>query len=302
MLEFIKSIFYGIVEGITEWLPISSTGHLILFEKFFGFNLSNEFMEFYRVVIQLGAIMAVVLIYWNKIWPFHSKKNKQDIHWKNPANYGFYGGLQKFIENYVYLDKIIMWLKIAVACLPAAILGLFLDDWMDAHFYNFPTVAITLLIYGVGFIIVENMRNQGQIKSKTKSITTLSFKTALIIGAFQVLSMIPGTSRSGATILGAILIGCSREVAAEFSFFLAIPVMFGASGLKAVKLVGSIDFNSQIIVCLITGILVSFIVSIIAIKFLMGYIRKHDFKVFGYYRIVLAIILFIYMICSAIFA
>ncbi len=302
MLEFIKSIFYGIVEGITEWLPISSTGHLILFEKFFGFNLSNEFMEFYRVVIQLGAIMAVVLIYWNKIWPFHSKKNKQDIHWKNPANYGFYGGLQKFIENYVYLDKIIMWLKIAVACLPAAILGLFLDDWMDAHFYNFPTVAITLLIYGVGFIIVENMRNQGQIKSKTKSISTLSFKTALIIGAFQVLSMIPGTSRSGATILGAILIGCSREVAAEFSFFLAIPVMFGASGLKAVKLVGSIDFNSQIIVCLITGILVSFIVSIIAIKFLMGYIRKHDFKVFGYYRIVLAIILFIYMICSAIFA
>ena len=302
MLEFIKSIFYGIVEGITEWLPISSTGHLILFEKFFGFNLSNEFMEFYRVVIQLGAIMAVVLIYWNKIWPFHSKKNKQDIHWRNPANYGFYGGLQKFIENYVYLDKIIMWLKIAVACLPAAILGLFLDDWMDAHFYNFPTVAITLLIYGVGFIIVENMRNQGQIKSKTKSISTLSFKTALIIGAFQVLSMIPGTSRSGATILGAILIGCSREVAAEFSFFLAIPVMFGASGLKAVKLVGSIDFNSQIIVCLITGILVSFIVSIIAIKFLMGYIRKHDFKVFGYYRIVLAIILFIYMICSAIFA
>lgn len=302
MLEFIKSIFYGIVEGITEWLPISSTGHLILFEKFFGFNLSNEFMEFYRVVIQLGAIMAVVLIYWNKIWPFHSKKNKQDIHWKNPANYGFYGGLQKFIENYVYLDKIIMWLKIAVACLPAAILGLFLDDWMDAHFYNFPTVAITLLIYGVGFIIVENMRNQGQIKSKTTSISTLSFKTALIIGAFQVLSMIPGTSRSGATILGAILIGCSREVAAEFSFFLAIPVMFGASGLKAVKLVGSIDFNSQIIVCLITGILVSFIVSIIAIKFLMGYIRKHDFKAFGYYRIVLAIILFIYMICSAIFA
>ena len=302
MLEFIKSIFYGIVEGITEWLPISSTGHLILFEKFFGFNLSYEFMEFYRVVIQLGAIMAVVLIYWNKIWPFHSKKNKQDIHWKNPANYGFYGGLQKFIENYVYLDKIVMWLKIAVACLPAAILGLFLDDWMDAHFYNFPTVAITLLVYGVGFIIVENMRNQGQIKSKTKSISTLSFKTALIIGAFQVLSMIPGTSRSGATILGAILIGCSREVAAEFSFFLAIPVMFGASGLKAVKLVGSIDFNSQIIVCLITGILVSFIVSIIAIKFLMGYIRKHDFKVFGYYRIVLAIILFIYMICSAIFA
>lgn len=302
MLEFIKSIFYGIVEGITEWLPISSTGHLILFEKFFGFNLSDEFMEFYRVIIQLGAIMAVVLIYWSKIWPFHSKKNKQDIHWKNPANYGFYGGLQKFIENYVYLDKIVMWLKIAVACLPAAILGLFLDDWMDAHFYNFPTVAITLLIYGIGFIIVENMRNQGKIKSKTTSISTLSFKTALIIGAFQVLSMVPGTSRSGATILGAILIGCSREVAAEFSFFLAIPVMFGASGLKAVKLVGSIDFNTQIVVCLITGILVSFIVSVIAIKFLMGYIRKHDFKAFGYYRIVLAIILFIYMICSAIFA
>lgn len=298
MLEFIKSIFYGIIEGITEWLPISSTGHLILFEKFFGFNLSDEFMEFYRVVIQLGAIMAVVLIYWNKIWPFHSKKNKQNISWKNPVNYGFYSGLQKFIENYVYIDKIIMWLKIVVACLPAAILGLIFDDWMDKHFYNFPTVAITLLIYGIGFIIVENMRNKGKIKSKTTSISTLSFKTALVVGGFQVLSMIPGTSRSGATILGAILIGCSREVAAEFSFFLAIPVMFGASGLKAVKLVSSIDFNSQIIICLITGILVSFIVSVIVIKFLMGYIRKHDFKAFGYYRIILSAILFLYMIFS----
>ena len=190
----------------------------------------------------------------------------------------------------------ILWFKIIVACLPAAILGFLFDDWMDEHLYNFPTVAITLLIYGIAFIIVENMRNNGSIKSKTTSLSTLSFKTALMIGAFQVLSMIPGTSRSGSTILGAILIGCTREVAAEFSFFLAIPVMFGASALKAVKLLGEIAFTPQIVICLITGILVSFVVSVIAIKFLMGYIKKHDFKVFGYYRIILALILFIYMI------
>ncbi|MEE1002184.1 MAG: undecaprenyl-diphosphate phosphatase [Acutalibacteraceae bacterium] len=296
MLEFIKSVFYGIIEGITEWLPISSTGHLILFEKFFGFNLGEEFMEFYRVIIQLGAIMAVVILYWKKIWPFHSKKNKIKIAWKTPTNEGFFGGLQKFCENYVFFDKIILWIKILIACLPAAILGLLLDDWLDAHLYNFPTVAVTLLIYGIAFIIVENMRKKGSIKTKTTSLSLLTFKTALIIGAFQVLSMIPGTSRSGATILGAILIGCSREVAAEFSFFLAIPVMFGASLLKAVKLIGSIVFTPQIVICLLTGILVSFIVSVIAIKFLMGYIKKHDFKAFGYYRIILSIVLFIYMI------
>lgn len=296
MLEFIKSIFYGIIEGITEWLPISSTGHLILFEEFFGFNLGEKFMEFYRVIIQLGAIMAVVILYWKKIWPFHSKKNKNIIPWKNPVNSGFFGGLQSFCENYVFFDKLILWIKILIACLPAAILGLLLDDWLDAHLYNFPTVAVTLLIYGIGFIIVENMRNKGSIKTKTSSLSSLTYKTALIIGAFQVLSMIPGTSRSGATILGAILIGCSREVAAEFSFFLAIPVMFGASLLKAIKLIGSIAFTPQIVICLLTGILVSFIVSVIAIKFLMGYIKKHDFKAFGYYRIVLAIILFVYMI------
>lgn len=296
MLEFIKSIFYGIIEGITEWLPISSTGHLILFEEFFGFDLGKEFMEFYRVVIQLGAIMAVVILYWNKIWPFHSKKNKIKIAWKNPINKGLFGGLQTFCENYVFFDKIILWIKIIIACLPAAILGLLLDNWLDAHLFNFPTVAVTLLIYGIAFIIVENMRKSGIIKNKNSSLSTLSYKTALIIGAFQVLSMIPGTSRSGATILGAILIGCSREVAAEFSFFLAIPVMFGASLLKAVKLIGSITFTPQIVICLLLGILVSFIVSVIAIKFLMGYIKKHDFKVFGYYRIVLAVILFIYMI------
>lgn len=296
MLEFIKSIFYGIIEGITEWLPISSTGHLILFEEFFGFNLGKEFMEFYRVIIQLGAIMAVVILYWKKIWPFHSKKNMSKISWKNPTNEVFFGGLQTFCENYVFFDKIVLWIKILIACLPAAILGLLLDDWLDAHLYNFPTVAVTLLIYGIAFIIVENMRKSGSIKNKTSSLSALTYKTALIIGAFQVLSMIPGTSRSGATILGAILIGCSREVAAEFSFFLAIPVMFGASLLKAVKLISSITFTPQIVICLLTGILVSFVVSVIAIKFLMGYIKKHDFKAFGYYRIVLSVILFIYMI------
>ena len=301
MLEFIKSVFYGIIEGITEWLPISSTGHLILFEEFFKFNLSEEFMEFFRVIIQLGAIMAVVILYWKKIWPLH-KKNSSKINWKNPVENGVFGSIQKFCDNYVYIDKVILWVKILIACLPAAVLGLLLDDWLDANLYNFTTVAITLLIYGIGFIIVENMRKKGSIKSTTTSLSNLTFKTALIIGAFQVLSMIPGTSRSGATILGAILIGCSREVAAEFSFFLAIPVMFGASLLKAVKLIGAITFTPQVVICLITGILVSFIVSVIAIKFLMGYIKKHDFKAFGYYRIVLSVILFIYMIFSAIFA
>lgn len=298
MLEFIKSIFYGILEGITEWLPISSTGHLILFEEFFKFNLSDEFMEFFRVIIQLGAIMAVVILYWKKIWPFHSKKTVNKIDWKNPVDTGFYGKAQAFCNNYVYIDKIILWIKILIACLPAAVLGLIFDDLLDKYLYNFPTVSITLFIYGVGFIIVENMRKSGNIKSQTTSLSAISYKTALIIGVFQVLSMIPGTSRSGATILGAILIGCSREVAAEFSFFLAIPVMFGASLLKAVKLIGDIAFDPLMIVCLITGIVVSFVVSILAIKFLMGYIKKNDFKAFGYYRIVLAIILGIYMIFS----
>lgn len=298
MLEIIKSIFYGIVEGITEWLPISSTGHLILFEKFFNFNLDKNFIEFFRVIIQLGAICAVIILFWNKIWPFHSKQNRKVINWQTPVSEGFAGRVQEFCNNYVDIKKLILWFKILIACLPAAILGLLLDDWLDENFYNFPTVAITLLIYGIGFIVVENMKNQGKIKVQTNSLSKLSYKTALIIGAFQVLSMIPGTSRSGATILGAILIGCSREVAAEFSFFLAIPVMFGASLLKAVKLLGNIAFSPTIVICLITGILVSFIVSVVAIKFLMGYIKKHDFKVFGYYRIVLAIILIIYMIFS----
>lgn len=298
MLEIIKSIFYGIVEGITEWLPISSTGHLILFEKFFNFNLDKNFIEFFRVIIQLGAICAVIILFWNKIWPFHSKQNRKVINWQTPVSEGFAGKVQEFCNNYVDIKKLILWFKILIACLPAAILGLLLDDWLDENFYNFPTVAITLLIYGIGFIVVENMKNKGKIKVQTNSLSKLSYKTALIIGAFQVLSMIPGTSRSGATILGAILIGCSREVAAEFSFFLAIPVMFGASLLKAVKLLGDIAFSPTIVICLITGILVSFIVSVVAIKFLMGYIKKHDFKVFGYYRIVLAIILIIYMIFS----
>ncbi len=296
MLEVIKSIFYGIVEGITEWLPISSTGHLILFEKFFNFNLDKNFIEFFRVIVQLGAIMAVIILFWNKIWPFHSKKNRKIINWQTPEDEGFVGKVQNFCNNYVFIDKLILWFKILVACMPAAILGLLLDDWLDENFYNFPTVAFTLLIYGLGFIVVENMKNKGVIKTKTKSLSKLSFKTAFIIGMFQVLSMIPGTSRSGATILGAILIGCTREVAAEFSFFLAIPVMFGASLLKAVKLLGSIAFDPVTVICLILGILVSFIVSVIAIKFLMGYIKKHDFKVFGYYRIILAVILLVYMI------
>ncbi len=296
MIEFIKSIFYGIVEGITEWLPISSTGHLILFEEFFKFNLSPEFMEFFRVIIQLGAIMAVVIIYWKKIWPFHKKINKVEMNWKTKKTSGLFGFWQTLCENYIHYDKLILWTKIIIACLPAGILGLIFDDLMDKYLYNFETVSITLLIYGIGFIIVERLRNSGKIKTTTSSLTNLTYKTATIIGACQVLSMIPGTSRSGATILGAILIGCSREVAAEFSFFLAIPIMFGASLLKAVKLISDIVFTPQIIICLITGIVVSFVVSVLAIKFLMSYIKKNDFKAFGYYRIILGIILILYVI------
>jgi undecaprenyl-diphosphatase len=268
-VEIIKAIILGIIEGITEWLPISSTGHMILAEEFIKINMSDEFMEMFRVVIQLGAIMAVVVLFWNKLFPFSFKDR---VHIKK--------------------ETFSLWIKVLVATLPAALIGLPLDDKIDALFYNYITVAITLILYGVLFIIMEN-RN----KSKTSVINSfdrLSYRAVLLIGAFQVLALIPGTSRSGATILGAIMIGCSREIAAEFSFYLAIPVMFGASLLKLVKF--GFAFSQIEIIILLVGMIVAYAVSIFAIKFLMGYIKKNDFKAFGYYRIILGLIVVLYFL------
>nr|WP_330392270.1 undecaprenyl-diphosphate phosphatase [Anaerocolumna aminovalerica] len=262
-IEIIKALVLGIVEGITEWLPISSTGHLILFENLLTLNVSAEFMEMMRVVIQLGAIMAVVILYFNKLNPFSPKKSMQEKK-----------------------DTMSIWFKVIVGVLPAGILGVLFDDWFDAHFYNDVTVAITLILYGVLFIIIEN-RNKGK-RTQINSFQDLSYKTALYIGLFQVLALIPGTSRSGATILGAIILGASRYIAAEYSFFLAIPVMFGASALKLLKF--GFNFTGTELAILLTGMISAFVVSIIAIKFLLKYIKNNDFKAFGWYRIVLGVI------------
>lgn len=267
MLEFLKVIFLGIVEGITEWLPISSTGHMILVEEFLQLNVSKEFMEMFNVVIQLGAIFAVIVLFFPKLWPFRSAK-----------------------EGWIHKETWNMWFKVIVAVLPAAIIGLPFDDTLDALFYNYQTVSITLIIYGILFIVVENY-NRGR-KPKVKTIDELSYPMAIFIGVFQVLALIPGTSRSGATILGAMLLGTSRYIAAEFSFFLAIPVMFGASLLKLIKF--GFSFSNMELALLIVGMLTAFLVSVFAIKFLMGYIKKNDFKSFGYYRIILGILVLVY--------
>lgn len=270
-LEILKVIFYGIVEGITEWLPISSTGHMILVEKVMPLNVSSEFMEMFRVVIQLGAIFAVLVLYWNKIFPFQLKDKNKSI---------------------IKMDIMNMWFKIVVAIIPAGIIGTLWDDDIDRMFYNYVTVAVTLIIYGILFIFIENRNKRGNFK--ITSLHQITYQTAIIIGLFQVLALIPGTSRSGATILGAILIGVSREIAAEFTFFLAIPVMFGASLIKMLKF--GFDFSGNEILVLALGMLSAFVVSIIAIKFLMGYIKKHDFKAFGIYRIVLGILVLAYFL------
>ena len=268
-IEIIKVIILGIVEGITEWLPISSTGHMILVDEFIPLNAGEAFKEMFFVVIQLGAIMAVVVLYWKKLIPFSFKEKLT-------------------IKN----DIMTLWFKILVACVPAAIIGLLFDDKIDELFYNYQTVAITLIVYGVLFIVIEN-RNSNRVP-KINALSQITYKTAIIIGIFQVLSLIPGTSRSGATILGAILIGTSRTVAAEFTFFLAIPVMFGASLLKIYKF--GFEFTNAELITLFTGMIVAFAVSVLAIKFLMGYIKKHDFKVFGWYRIYLGLIVVIYFL------
>lgn len=288
-IEWLKVILLGIVEGITEWLPISSTGHLILTDAIWPLQQSDAFKEMFNVVIQLGAILAVVVLYWSKLWPFHRKRIPQRSWFAQQSTNGFVGGLQRFGDRYCCMDKIVMWLKIAVSCLPAMLIGLPLNDWLDKHFYNPTVVALMLLLYGAGFLLVE--RYNRSRKPRVNSIAALRWSDALLIGVFQVLALIPGTSRSGATILGGILIGTSREVAAEYTFFLAVPVMFGASLLKIVKF-GAISGTELGV--LLVGMAVAFGVSILAIRFLMGYIRKHDFTAFGWYRIGLGLLVLLY--------
>ena len=278
MIEFLKAVLFGVVEGITEWLPISSTGHMILLDEFVKLDVSPEFWEMFLVVIQLGAILAVVILFWNQIWPFGKKNNRHPV-----AKEGFLSWCKK--------DIWLMWFKIVVACLPAAVVGLLFDEYFESLFYNGVCVAIALIVFGVGFLIIEN-KNKHK-RARIRSLSEITFNTALIIGFFQLIAAIfPGTSRSGATILGALLIGVSRTVAAEFTFFLAIPVMLGASLLKVLKFDAVITGNE--IMILITGMVTAFVVSVIVIRFLMGYIKKHDFKVFGWYRIVLGAVVLLY--------
>ncbi len=262
-LETLKAILYGIVEGITEWLPISSTGHMILLEDILPMNVSSEFWNMFLVVIQLGAILAVVLLFWNKIFPFHLKRDG---------------------KPFVKMNIMNLWFKILVACIPAAIIGILFDEFFEKYLYNSYVVATMLILFGIGFILIEN-RNQGK-HARVEDLGEITYKDAFIIGLFQLIAAIfPGTSRSGATILGGIAIGISRTVAAEFTFFLAIPVMFGASLLKLLKF--GVAFTGLELTLLGVGTITAFLVSIIAIKFLMGYIKNHDFKVFGWYRILL---------------
>ncbi|MCL2865181.1 MAG: undecaprenyl-diphosphate phosphatase [Lachnospiraceae bacterium] len=265
MLDAIKVIILGIVQGITEWLPISSTGHLLLFQEFLNLQVSVAFLEMFNVVIQLGSIMAVVVLYFHKLNPFSPQKSKK----------------QKKLT-------IQLWIKVLVASLPAAIIGLLFNDWIDDHFFNVYVVAAMLILYGIIFIFVERWRKDKT--PKYNSIYQLTIQTVLIIGVFQVLALIPGTSRSGATILGALIIGTARGVAAEFTFFLAIPVMFGASLLKLINF--GVSFSGNELFLLILGSLVSFAVSLVALRFLVGYVKKHDFQVFGYYRIIVGVVMF----------
>ena len=278
MIELLKAILFGIVEGITEWLPVSSTGHMIILDEFIKLDCTPEFLEMFLVVIQLGAILAVVILFWNKIFPFQFKDKTKPL---------------------IEMDKIMLWMKIVVACIPAAIVGILFDDVLDALFYHAMPVALALIIFGVAFIVVER-RNKGK-KAKVKTLDDITFQTAFMIGIFQLIAAVfPGTSRSGATIVGALLIGVSRSVAAEFTFFLAIPVMFGASRLKLAKF--GLSFTAMEAGILIIGMLVSFFVSVFVIKFLMDYIKKHDFQVFGWYRIILGAIVIILGACGVITA
>ena len=270
VFDLLRSVAYGVIEGITEWLPISSTGHMILAEQLLKFSFDEEFMSMFRVVIQLGAILAVVVLYFKKLWPFCVDNGRDS-------------GLSKHLRWPV----VRLWLKIIVACLPAAVLGFLLDDWLDAHLYNSIVVAIMLIVYGVAFILIER---RPRVPSTTK-LSRITYKQAVLVGAWQVLAMIPGTSRSGATIVGGLLCGMSRPCASQFTFFLAIPVMAGASGLKVVKyLAGGSSFTLPEVLALVVGCVVAFVVSMAAIRFLMNYVKKHTFTAFGWYRIALGIV------------
>ena len=269
-MEILKAVLFGIIEGITEWLPISSTGHMILLDEFVKLDVTPEFYKLFEVVIQLGAILAVVILYFKTIWPWGFGKTKEDT--KETFN---------------------LWGKIIVACVPAIIIGLLFDDWFDEHFYNAPTVAIALIVYGIIFIIMESVKVTNR---HTRSLNTITYKQALGVGVFQLLALIPGTSRSGSTILGGLVFGMDRPTIANFTFLLAIPVMAGASALKLLKYIMKVGFtfSATELTVLGVGCLVAFIVSMIVIKFLISYIRKHDFKIFGWYRIVLGILVLIY--------
>lgn len=280
-MDIIKSIILGIIEGITEWLPISSTGHLIIADEFIKLGMTDEFMEMFNVVIQLGAILAVVVIFWNKMWPFTADKTKG-------YNYITKG------NGLIKKDVMDMWFKVIVAMLPAAIVGIPFDNYFEKHFHNWQVVSAALIVYGVLFIVIEKINKNR--KPKVTGIPELSYKTALLIGCFQALSLIPGTSRSGSTILGAMILGVSRVAGAEFSFFLAVPVMFGASLIKLLKF--GFTFTGMELAVLAVGTLTSFIVSVIAIKFLISYVRRHDFSLFGYYRIALGVIVIAYFLIA----
>lgn len=268
LLEMLKVILLGIVEGITEWLPISSTGHMLLVDEFIHLNMSEEFLEMFFVVIQLGAILAVCLVFFQKLWPFQKSKQERS-------------------------QILSLWSKVIVGCIPAGILGILFDDFLDAHFYNWQTISFTLILYGILFIVIE--RHQKNREPSVTSFAEFTYKTALLIGFFQVLSLIPGTSRSGATIIGALILGTSRFIATEFSFYLSIPVMFGASFLKLVKF--GFHFTGTEAAVLLVGMAVAFFVSIIAIKFLLNYIKKNDFTAFGIYRIILGALVIFYGVC-----
>uniref|UniRef100_UPI003F68E499 undecaprenyl-diphosphate phosphatase n=1 Tax=Streptococcus pluranimalium TaxID=82348 RepID=UPI003F68E499 len=276
IVEILKAIFYGIVEGITEWLPVSSTGHLILVQEFITFNQSKDFVDMFNIVIQLGAILAVIVIYFERLNPFQPGKTKRDIQltWQ-------------------------LWLKVIIACIPSIIIALPFDDWFESHFNYMLPVAIALIVYGIAFIYIE--KRNATVEPKVTDLAKMSYKTALLIGVFQVLAIVPGTSRSGATILGAIILGTSRSVAADFTFFLAIPTMFGYSSLKAIKFFidGNVLSIPQVSILLVASV-TAFVVSLYAIKFLTDYVKRHDFTMFGKYRIVLGLILILYTLVKGV--
>lgn len=274
MWDYFVAFVFGVVEGITEWLPVSSTGHMIILNEFMKLNVSPEFYDLYLVVIQLGAIIAVMLLFWWEIWPFGIKRNKQPLS-------------DKGLGRWIMKDKFIMWFKILIACIPAAIVGILFDDWLDEHLYNYFVVAMALIVFGVAFIVVERLMKDKDPKVKT--VGNINWGHAFLIGVFQLLAAIfPGASRSGSTIVGSIAIGIKREAAAKFTFFLAIPVMFGASLLKIVKFKG--DVTAHEVGLLAVGMVTAFVVSLFVIRALMNFIKKHDFSCFGWYRIVLGII------------